>query len=179
MIQIGRVYGESLYSLATEENLAKTIGDELAVLKESFAQEPIFLRLLNAPNLSKANRCAILDDCFREKLHPYVLNFLKILTQKGYMRHFANCCDAYKTLYNRDLGILIVTAISAVPLTDAQSAKLTKKLAASTGKAIELQNKVDPACYGGLRLEYDGKRIDGTVAHRLNAMRSLLKNTEL
>ena len=179
MTQTGSIYGESLYSLAAEENLSKTILDELVVLKQSFAEEPDFIRLLNAPNLSKAERCSILDNSFRGKLHPYVLNFLKILTEKGYMRHFADCCDAYRNCYNRDHGILVVTAVSAIPLTAAQAEKLRQKLASTTGKTIELVNKVDPACYGGLRLSYDGKSIDDTVAHRLDAMRSLLKNTVL
>jgi F-type H+-transporting ATPase subunit delta len=179
MTQTGSIYGESLYSLAAEENLTKAILDELVVLKQSFAEEPDFIRLLNAPNLSKAERCAILDQSFRGKLHPYVLNFLKILTEKGYMRHFADCCDAYRNCYNRDNGILVVTAVSAIPLTAAQEEKLHQKLASTTGKTIELVNKVDPDCYGGLRLSYDGKSIDDTVAHRLDAMRSLLKNTVL
>ena len=179
MTQTGSIYGESLYSLAAEENLTKAILDELMVLKQSFAEEPDFIRLLNAPNLSKAERCAILDNSFRGKLHPYVLNFLKILTEKGYMRHFADCCDAYRNCYNRDNGILVVTAVSAIPLTAAQEEKLRQKLASITGKTSELVGKVDPDCYGGLRLSYDGKSIDDTVAHRLDAMRSLLKNTVL
>ena len=179
MTQTGSIYGESLYSLAAEENLTKAILDELMVLKQSFAEEPDFIRLLNAPNLSKAERCAILDNSFRGKLHPYVLNFLKILTEKGYMRHFADCCDAYRNCYNRDNGILVVTAVSAIPLTAAQEEKLRQKLASITGKTIELGGNVDPDCDGGLRLSYDGKSIDDTVAHRLDAMRSLLKNTVL
>ena len=104
---------------------------------------------------------------------------MKLLTEKGYMRLFADCCDAYQALYNRDNGILVVTAVSALELTDAQKDKLCQKLAATTGKTIELVSKVDPSCYGGLRIEYDGKSMDDTVSHRLNAMRSLLKNTVL
>jgi F-type H+-transporting ATPase subunit delta len=179
MTQAGTVYGESLYSLAAEEDLAKTILHELLVLKQSFAAEPDFIRLMDIPNLPKAERCDILDRSFRDKVHPYVLNFMKILTEKGYMRHFADCCDAYRSSYNRDHGILVVTAVSAVALSDAQQAKLMAKLASVTGKTIELVNKVDPACYGGLRISYDGKCIDDTVAHRLDAVRDLLKNTVL
>ena len=179
MTQAGTVYGESLYSLAAEEDLTKTILHELLVLKQSFAAEPDFIRLMDIPNLPKAERCDILDRSFRDKVHPYVLNFMKILTEKGYMRHFADCCDAYQALYNRDNGILVVTAVSALELTDAQKDKLCQKLAATTGKTIELVSKVDPSCYGGLRIEYDGKSVDDTVSHRLNAMRSLLKNTVL
>ena len=104
---------------------------------------------------------------------------MKILTEKGYARYFCDCCDAYRELYNADHGILTVKAVTAVALTDQQAAKLSEKLASITGKTIELQNRVDPGCLGGVRLDYDGKRVDGTVASRLDAVRSLLKNTVL
>ena len=179
MTQIGNVYGESLYTLAKDENLSQQIGEQLKVLQLSFRQEPDFIRLLSTPSLTKAERCTILDDSFRGSVHPYVLNFLKILTEKNYMRHFSDCCDAYLALYNQDNGILPVTAVTAVALTAAQSEKLTAKLARITGKHIELHNRIDPSCLGGVRLDYDGQRLDDTVSHRMDAIRSLLKNTVL
>ena len=179
MTQIGSVYGEALYTLALEEGLSASILDELSVLAASFQAEPDFIRLLASPNLSVQERCNILDDSFRGKVQPYVLNFLKILTEKGYMRHFSDCCKAYEESYNRDNGILPVTAITAVSLTPAQAEKLTKKLCGITGKQVKLYNRVDPAVLGGVRLDYDGKRLDDTVSHRLDAIRSLLKDTVL
>ena len=179
MTQIGNVYGEALYSLAREEGLSDAVLQELKLLRDAFTQEPDFVRLLSAPNLSKEERCDILDRSFRGKVQPYVLNFLKILTEKGYARYFCDCCDAYRELYNSDHGILTVKAVTAVALTDQQAAKLSNKLAAITGKTIELQNRVDPGCLGGVRLDYDGKRMDDTVSHRLDAVRNWLKNTEL
>ena len=179
MTQVGSVYGEALYSLACEEGLDKSILEQLKVLEQSFSQEPGFLKLLSAPNLSKDERCKVLDDCFRGKVHGYVLNFLKILTEKGYIRRFAECVEAFRQQYNTDHGILCVTAVTAVPLTKAQEEKLCAKLAGITGKTIDLANRVDPACLGGVRLDYDGKRLDDTVSHRLDAIGSLLKNTVL
>ena len=179
MTQVGSVYGEALYDLCKAENLTDTVLQQLAVLKESFSQEPDFLRLLNAPNLGKQERCGILDDSFRGKVHPYVLNFLKILTEKGYSRHFPDCCAAYREHYNLDNGILPVQAVTAVPLSQAQSEKLSQKLASVTGKIIQLTNWVDPACLGGVRLDFDGKRLDDTVSHRLESIRSLLNKTVL
>ena len=179
MTEVGSTYGEALYSLAREENLSQVIYDQLKVLSACFAQEPEFVRLLSSPNLPKAERCQILDDCFRGKAEPYVLNFMKILTEKGYMRHFGDCVQAYREAYNRDNGILPVTAITAVALTDAQTAKLIAKLSGITGKQIELTNKLDPTVLGGMRLDYDGKRVDDTVSHRLDAVRSMLQNTVL
>ena len=179
MTQAGNIYGESLYSLAAEEKVEKTILDQLQVLHQSFAAEPDFIRLLSAPNVSKAERCQVLEDCFRNQIHPYVMNFMKILTEKGYIRHFSGCCKVFRDRYNADHGILPVTAVTAVPLSDVLRKKLTDKIATVTGKQIELTCKVDPDCLGGVRLDYDGKRLDDTVSHRLDSVRGLLKNTVL
>ena len=179
MTQVGNVYGTALYTLAQEEQLTEQLLGELTVLSQCFRENPDFIRLLSSPNFSKQERCQILDDSFRGKIHAYVLNFLKILTEKGYMRQFTNCVQAYRELYNQENGILPVTAITAVRLTDAQAAKLTEKLHNITGKRIELLNKLDPTVLGGMRLDYDGKRVDDTVSHRLDAVRSMLQNTVL
>ena len=179
MTEVGSVYGESLYELAKDESLTKLIGEQLAVLQQSFQQEPDFIRLLTSPNLTKAERCQILDDSFRSCVHPYVLNFLKILTEKGYMRYFSDCCDAFMEHYDQDNGILRVNAVTAVALTAAQADKLTQKLNRITGKNVALRNRIDPAVLGGIRLDYDGQRLDDTVSHRLDAIRDLLNKTVL
>ncbi len=177
MTQVGNVYAQALYDLTAEEHCAEEILQQLNALAQSFRAEPDFVRLLSAPNLSKEARCGILDESFRGKVHPYVLNFLKILTQKGYMRYFDDCCKAYRQIFNQEHGILEVCAVTAVPLSAQQTAKLTQKLRQVTGKTIDLINRVDPACLGGMRLDYDGKRVDDTVSHRLASIGALLKNT--
>ena len=177
MTQVGNVYGEALYDLAASENVSETILHQMKILNESFAQEPDYLRLLSAPGLSKEQRCDILDQSFRGKVEPYLLNFLKILAEKGYSRYFADCLVTYEALYNRDHGILAVTAVTAVALTQPQQEKLIQKLSVLTGKTISLTNRIDSGVLGGIRLDYDGKCLDDTVSRRLESVRSLLKNT--
>lgn len=179
MSQISQNYALALYDLAKEESLSEQLLSQLDVLAEGFGSEPTFTRLLSAPNISKEERCHILDDSFRGKVHPYVLNFMKILTEKGYMRHFSDCCREYRDQYNRDNGILPVQAVTAVGLTQQQTQSLTEKLTAMTGKKVDLTNKVDPDCLGGVRLIYDGKCVDGTVRGRLDSIGAMLKNTIL
>ena len=179
MTEIANVYGGALYDLAKDENLTEQIGPQLSVLDQAITEEPAFLQLLSSPSLSKAERCQVLEDSFRNQIHPYVMNFMKILTEKGYIRHFSGCCKVFRQRYNTDNGIMPVTAVTAIPLSDALREKLTDKLTAITGKRIALTCKVDPNCLGGVRLDYDGKRLDDTVTHRLDAVRSLLKNTVL
>lgn len=179
MTGIGKNYAQALYSLAREESMTGVVLQELKILAEAFAQEPGFLRLLAAPNLSKDARIGIIDDSFRGKVQPYVLNFLKLLTEKGYARSFFDCVKAYREQYNEDNGIVCVVAVTAIALTDSQKAKLQEKLESVTGKRIELENRVDKACIGGVRLDYDGKRVDGTVRSRLETLRDRLRNTLL
>ena len=179
MTQIANAYAKGFYDLAREEGLTATVLEQLWVLQTAFAGEPMFCRLLSTPSLSKEERLSVVDNSFRNKVHPYVLNFLKILTERGYFAHFSDCCKAFRELYNDDHGILPVKAVTAVALTSAQAEKLTAKLSAITGKTVELINKCDPDCLGGVCLDYDGKRVDGTVKKRLEDMATLLKNTAI
>ena len=179
MTQAASVYGEALYALAKDENKSDVMLRQLKTLDECFAAEPDFLRLLSAPNLSKIERKEILDTCFKDKAEPYLLNFLKILMEKGYIRQFSGCVQVFCEHYNEDHGIMPVSAVTAVPMTEDQKKKLAAKLAGITGKQIELTNTIDPSCIGGVRLDYDGKRVDDTVAYRLDAMSSMLRNTIL
>ena len=179
MTDVGSVYGSALYTLAREEDLSASVLEELTALEQSFRQEPGFLKLLSTPALSKDERCKILDDSFRGKVQPSVLTFLKILIEKCYLRHLSECCKTYREQYNEDNGILPVVAVTAISLTGEQAARLSDKLARVTGKNIALANRVDPSCLGGVRLEFDGKQLDDTVAHRLTAIGSMLKNTVL
>lgn len=179
MTQIGKNYAQALYSLAEEEAASEAVLEQLKALHQAFLQEPDYLRLLALPKLPKEERCQILDDSFRGKVHPYVLNLMKIMVEKGHLRCFESCYQAYREQYNLEMGILPVCAVTAIPLDDEQSRRLTQKLEKVTGKRIELENRTDPACLGGVRLCYEGKQIDGTIQGHLESIGALLKNTIL
>ena len=179
MTEVATTYGQAMYDLARDEGKSRQILAELSVLDQSLSAEPEFIQLLSSPNIPKEERVQILDDSFRGKIDPYVLNFLKVLTEKGYMRHFSGCCQFYRQCYNKDNGIMPVIAYTAVPLSDELRRKLTAKLSTVTGKTIELDCRIDPETLGGVRLDFDGKQVDGTVRRRLEDIRGLLKNTVL
>lgn len=177
-MSVATVYAAALFDLAAEEGKSREVLQQLQVLDGAFREEPDFIRLLCSANVPKTERCQILDS-FRDKTEPCVLNFMKLMTEKGYMRHFSACCREYRSLYNEANGILEVRAVSAAPLTPAQEARLRTKLADMTGKEICLLCTVDETVLGGMRLDYDGKRLDDTLQHRLDSIKSLLANTVL
>ncbi len=179
MTDISVTYAQALYGLAVDEGLSEEILQQLLSLQGVFAMETEFIHLLSNPGISKQERSTLLDECLGGRVHPYVLNFLKILTEKGYIRHVHGCIKAYREQYNADNGIVLVLAVTAVPLSSDQHARLKEKLEQVTGKTVELTNRVDPACLGGVRLDFDGKRVDGTVKNRLETLRSQLNTTVL
>lgn len=179
MTGVSAVYGEALYTLAQEECLSAEILPQLEMLEKCFADQPGYLDLLSCQSLPKQERCALLDESIKDAVHPYLLNFLKILVEKGYIRHFSHCCEAYRQSYYRDNGILPVTAVTALPLSAEQIHRLTDKLAAITKKTILLSNEIDKDLLGGMQLDYDGKQLEDSIAHRLDTIRQKLKNTVL
>lgn len=171
MTEFARMYGGSLYELAAEEGLDERILTELEETAQLFAQNPDYLRLLSTPSVPKKERCALLDEALRGSVHIYVLNFLKLLCERGRLRQLGGCARAYRTRYNSAHGILEAEAVSAIALSDEQAELLRKKLEAVTGKKIALRCRVDAGVLGGIRLDMDGTELDGTVQNRLAGLR--------
>lgn len=179
MTSVGTIYGQAIYDLALEEDLTDSLLSQLQLVEACFVAQPDYLTLLSCQALPKQERCDLLDESMKDSLHPYLLNFLKILVEKGYIRHFSQCHHTFRQCYYRDNGILPVTAVTALPLTEAQTRRLNEKLAAITQKSILLTNQVDKELLGGVRLDYDGKQLEDSISHRLEAVRHMLKNTVL
>lgn len=179
MTGVGSVYGQALYALAKEEHLLEVVYGDLQVLKACFEAENEYLVLLSAANISVEERCQVVDEAFRDRVHPYVLNFLKVLTEKGYAREFNDCFISFEKQYHIDNDILPIKAVSAVPLSEEQTAKLIAKLSSMTGKNIKLIKEVLPECKGGVRLDFEGKRLDDTILKRLTDINQMLTKTVL
>ncbi len=179
MTQTAKMYGGSLYELASEENLATEILGELDVVCDLLATQPDYQHLLCQPNIPKKERCALLDEAFGNQMQPYLLNFLKILCENGTFADVKGCAQEYRNRYNEANGILSVRATSAVALSEAEQRALCTKLETLTGKTVSLSIEIDPACIGGLRVDLQGTQLDGTVKTRLEKMRQALDSVVL
>ena len=179
MTEIARMYGGSLYDLAAEEGLDTRILGELDEVVKLLKENPDYLHLLSIPSIPKKERCALLDEALRGQVHLYVLNFLKILCEKGTLRELPGCARAYRVRYNEAHGILEATATTAVAMTEEQEKSLHEKLEKLTGKTIDLKTKVDAKVLGGIRLDIEGTELDGTVQNRLAALRKDIASVTL
>ncbi len=179
MTSAGSLYGKSLYDLAAEEKLAERIMEELTCVQELFREFPEYIDLLQEPSVPKKERLGLLDEAFGDALQPYLLNFLKLLTEKGLLREFHSCCRAYRSRYNEAHGIVDAVVVSAAELDAAQEKRLLERLEAISGKNVVLHRKTDPAVLGGVRVEMEGRLYDGTVRGRISDLRRKLEETVL
>ena len=177
MMKDSDLYGQSLYDLASSENLADDILCQMQTVRQLFTENPDYVRLLTEPSIPKKQRLALLDEAFGSDMQPYLLNFLKILVENGMVRDFGGCCRRYTALYNADRGIAQAEVTSAVPLSGQQLERLRAKMEEISGKKIQLQPKVDPSVLGGLRVSLEGKLLDGTVKGRLDDLRRKVSET--
>jgi F-type H+-transporting ATPase subunit delta len=172
--ELAREYGDGLYALTEEEHISDEVLSQLQVLSRCFREQPDFLRLLSNMSLSKAERIAILDNALRGQVHPYLLNFLKILCERCALNEYEGCLAAFKTLYNQAHGIVEATVTTAVPLDDEQRARMSEKLSKMTDKLVVLNEKVDESLIGGVLLEMNGQRYDNTLKNRLKSIHSAM-----
>lgn len=66
-------------------------------------------------------------------------------------------------------GVVVADVASARPLSDQVKAEVAAMIGV---KSVQLRESVDEALLGGIRIDTPGKRFDGTIRHKLNALRA-------
>lgn len=170
MTQTARLYGGSLYDLAVEEKLADTILEQMQEIRDIFRENPDYVKLLSEPSLPKEERIKLIEEAFGGQAERYLVNFIKLLCERGLLGEYAGCCEAFTRRYNADHGIAEAVVTSAVALSETQMTALREKLEKISGKKVSLVQKTDPSVLAGLRVELEGKQLDGTVQGRLSSI---------
>lgn len=179
MTQTARVYGSSMYELAAEEQLTEKVYEEMNAIRTLFNENPDYMHLLKEPIISKEERIKLIDEAFGSQAEPYLVNFLKLLCERGILGEYAGCCDEYKRRYNADHNICEAVVTSALPLNEKQKEDLKARLEKVSGRKIDLICKVDTSVVAGLRVELEGKQLDGTVSGRLDTLSRSMEKTLL
>jgi F-type H+-transporting ATPase subunit delta len=169
-------YGRALFLITEEDGISDKVLSDVKLAEKIFCDNPEYVRLLNSPAVSKAERVSLADGAMGG-LNESLLNLIKILTEKRQVHLFGKAAEEYYRLYDESRGILRVEAITAIPLTKKQSDAIVARLSASLGKTVIVSNTVDASCLGGMKLRYSGIQLDGTVKTRLDKFEEALKNT--
>ncbi len=175
MSNISRAYADALFEICIEENSLEEIMQQSAQLAEIMAANPEFVKLLNAPTVTKEEKTDLVDKVFSGKINKSLLNFIKVMVERKDTQEINASFADFEKLYNKHNNIEKATATTAVPMSDELKAKLVAKLNALTGKNVVLTNIVDPACLGGVILQFADVQYNDSVAGKLEILRNQLK----
>ena len=167
MMRVAELYGGSLYDLAAEEKQERDLLEEMQGVQHLLRENPQYVALLSEPSIPKEKRLELLDQAFRAELKPYLLNFLKLITERGLLFQYAGMCRAYEQRFNKAHNIAEALVRTAVPLEE------------QSGKQVVLKERIDASLLGGMVVEMDGKTLDGSVAGRLLAIRKKVEEIVL
>lgn len=166
-------YGKALFLLSEERGTSEVTLSDLAAVEEALAAFPRYGRLLDSPALPMTEKRELIRTAF-SVLQTDTVSFLCILAERHAVFCFPKCAAAYRALYDEVRGIERVVAVTAVPMTDEQKARLTEKLSRMTKKTVILKNETDPSLLGGIRLRCAGIQLDSSLRARLNALEKRL-----
>ena len=168
MTETARIYGGSLYDLAAEENLTGEILGQMEQIRTLLRENPEYERLLSEPSIPQTERTGMIEAAFGGQAQRYLVNFMKLMCEKNLLGEYSGCFEAFKSRYYEDHNIAEAVVTSVCPLSEEQQKRLKEKLKKISGKEIILIQKTDPALLAGVRVELDGKLLDGTVKNRIS-----------
>ena len=130
------------------------------------------LELALASKLGKAAaKAALVDKLLSGKVSGQTLAIVRHLVQQPRGRRIGELLRHAASVVADQAGTSIATITSASVLTPAQLARLQKTLQERHGRALTVNQVVDPALVGGVRVQIGDLVIDGSIATRLADLR--------
>ena len=174
MTHISREYAEALFGLAEEEGKTEEYAGAVELADAALREQPGFLELLASPAISREERMDTLSAAFREKIPLSMLVLLRMMIFRGHARMIPRMMADYRDLAREHRGESLAAVTSAVELTESQKDALREKLEKRFGRRMILDCRVDPALLGGIRVETEGRVLDGTLRTRLQEIKEVM-----
>lgn len=171
-IQLASKYATAIFEIARDEKNLDGYAKDLGTVRNDVFAIPEAVKFFQNPLVPQVAKKNLLTRAVGKEVSATVMNFLMLLVDKKRIGVFNEIHDIFTSLKNREQGILIADVTSAFPLTKKQQDALIKKLSSLTGKKIQVRPHKDESIIGGLILKIGDKRIDGSVAGRLRALKS-------
>ncbi|HAG82010.1 MAG TPA: F0F1 ATP synthase subunit delta [Cyanobacteria bacterium UBA11162] len=161
-------YAEALMSVAQEHNLTEEFGENVGALLNLLNESPELQQFLGSPVVKAEDKKGVLQRIASEGIHPYLVNFLKILVDRRRILFLEGICKQYQVLLRQLKQTILADVTSAVPLSDEQQQAVREKVIAMTGsQQVELDTKIDPDLIGGVIIKVGSQVVDASLRGQL------------
>ncbi len=173
---MGARYAQALFDLAVETGALTSVEADLKTLQAMIAGSADLRTLLSSPTFSaedKARGLTALADA--AALTATTRKFLGLLAANRRTLVLAGAIKAFQALAAARRGSVSAQVVTAIPLTDAQTASLAAALRTALGKDPEIESRVDPAILGGVKVRVGSRLYDASLKSKLDSLKFALK----
>mgnify|MGYP002798487482 CR=1 FL=1 len=168
-------YSSAMFELAQEQNKLELMEEQLGYVASVMVDQPELRSFLENPIVIK-----LIGKIFDSSIDKVALHFIYVMIKRGRYRYIASTIEAFIKKSRAARGILEATVTVAEPITADVEASVQAKLREVTGKDVILSVRQDPSIMGGIVIQVGDKRIDGSVARRLEELeKSLLRTNSI
>lgn len=169
-----RGYAEALFAVAEAEGETQAVESQLFAFAKMLETQPKVREALIDPALPEENKKGLIRDALGERANPNAVNLLGLLVEQGRGRELGRIVEELVAVSADRRAHAVAEVRSAVPLDEAQRARLVEALSRATGRQVELRVVVDPAVIGGVVARVGDEIFDGSVRSRLRDAREQL-----
>lgn len=177
--EVAKKYANALFLSTGARGLVDQAYEQFAGLKEVLEKDDSLLNFLSSPKVEDTQKLDVIRRVFGDRMEQLFVEFLTVLVKKRRAGYMVEVIDEFNRLVEFEKGISRVTAITAIPMTEAERGNLLSALAAKTGGKIELESKVDPSIIGGMIVLMHDDIVDGSVRHGLDLLEDQLQKIKV
>jgi F-type H+-transporting ATPase subunit delta len=170
---LARRYATAIFQLATEAGAVTRIGGDLHTFVAALAADADVNRFFRSPVVDRTEKAAVIGTAF-DQLHEVALHAILLLIRKRREALAPEIVAQFDILERQARGAQTLNVTSARPLSKADLDALVAKLTAKFKTPFDVTQNVDPELIGGVRITMGDKRIDGTIAGRLDDLARML-----
>lgn len=175
MSKLARRYSIALYELAEEENKFAEYREEIKSLIEVWEENPELRDFLSNQLVSKETKNEFIDSVFRGKVSDNVLNFLRLVVDKGRATYLEEILKDFDALGNEKLNIKEGTLHTAHDLTKDQIKLVEKSISERLGQTVHLKVVKDPGLIAGIKVIVNDKIFDNSIIYKLTELKNTLR----
>ena len=143
---------------------------QLQQLRAAFAEAPDLAGLLENPEIESTVKADVLTRVASGS-DQLVVNFLRLLAEKGRAAELADVALELDTLVAAEQRVLDVELTTATELSDEEFGRILGRIETASGRKVQAERKVDPDLIGGIVLQAGSMRLDASVRGRLERLR--------
>jgi F-type H+-transporting ATPase subunit delta len=170
---LARRYATAIFQLAAQAGAVDRVGTDLHGFVDALRADDEVRRFFVAPIVDRREKSTVIGNAF-SGLHEIALHAVLLLIQKRREGLIEEIVQQYDRLEREARGAITLRVTTARELSAAELDGLVAKLRSAYATPFDVTQTVDPELIGGVRITMGDKRIDGTIAGRLDDLARML-----